>query len=482
MSYGSMKVLVVGATGFIGKTTVAFLRGKGHEVTAWVRNAEKATDMLGDGVGIESSIVSAEDLKLRLEEADAVINLAGRPLAGVRWTSKKKIEFYESRVSLTNLISDAISKCENPPKVLISASAVGIYGNSGSTAVDEESDVGKDYLSDLCSQWEEAANKSIDSRVRVCNIRIGVVLGREGGMLQQLTQSFDLGVGSYLGDGKQSVPWIHIIDVVRAIGFCIDQKELNGPINFTAPYSASGKEFAKILASLTNAFITIPMPKFILKLIFGEGEIVLTNSQNPLPSKLLRFGFRFEYEHLKSALKAEIQPEKVIVSKPEISANGLSYASKAQYELKTYLTLNCDQKTAFDFFSSPLNLGLTTPSWLNFKITEIPPYVSENCEIAYEIRLWFLPIKWRTNILEWNPHESFIDTQKKGPYKLWVHSHFVESTSETTSMMTDIVRYSVSGGPLGRLIHFLVIKKSLIRIFAYRRSMMRMRFGYPTCD
>jgi len=477
-----MKILIVGATGFIGKTTVAFLQGKGHEVSAWVRDIEKATGMLGDGVELISSIKNAEGLQQYLEETDVVINLAGRPLAGIRWTGKKKIEFYESRVTVTNLISDAISICKNPPKVLISASAVGIYGNTGSISVDEESVVGQDYLSELCLQWEAAANRSKNFGVRVCNIRIGIVLGREGGMLQQLIQSFDLGIGSYLGSGKQRVPWIHVVDVVRAITFCIDNKELNGPVNLTSPHSSSGKEFARVLASLTNARFIIPVPRFVLKLVFGEGEVVLTNSQNALPSKLLKFGFRFEYESLKPALKDEIYPEEIVVSKSDSTDEDLEYGRKAQYELKTSVALNSDQEKAFNFFSSPLNLGLTTPSWLNFKITEIPLSVSKECEIAYEIRLWFIPIKWRTSILEWDPHESFVDIQKSGPYKLWIHSHFVESTSENTSIMRDIVRYSVPGGPLGRLIHFLVIKKSLIRIFGYRRSMIRMRLGHVTCD
>ncbi|KAA1296240.1 MAG: TIGR01777 family protein [SAR202 cluster bacterium] len=477
-----MKILMVGATGFIGKATVAFLQGKNHEVSAWVRNTDKAIDMLGDGVRLISSVKNPRDLKQYLEETDVVINLAGRPLAGVRWTDKRKLEFYESRVVVTNLISESIAMCENPPKIFISASAVGVYGNSGAAAIDEESAVGQDYLSQLSVEWEMAANRATESGVRVCNIRIGVVLGREGGMLQQLIQSFDFGVGSYLGDGKQKVPWIHLIDVVRAINFCIDNEELNGPVNLTAPHATSGKEFAKNLASLTNAFIVIPMPKFVLKLIFGEGEVVLTNSQNPLPAKLLESGFRFEYDVLRSALEAEIHPEKIVVSKAGLPAESPVHSSKPQYELKTSVSLKCDHEKAFNFFSSPLNLGLTTPSWLNFKITDMPLSVSKDCEIAYEIRLWFFPIKWRTKILEWNPHESFIDMQKEGPYRLWVHSHFVESTSRNTSLMTDIVRYSVPGGFLGRLAHYLFIKKSLTRIFGYRRNMIRMRLGFVTSD
>ena len=192
-----MKILMVGATGFIGKATVAFLQGKNHEVSAWVRNTDKAIDMLGDGVRLISSVKNPRDLKQYLEETDVVINLAGRPLAGVRWTDKRKLEFYESRVVVTNLISESIAMCENPPKIFISASAVGVYGNSGAAAIDEESAVGQDYLSQLSVEWEMAANRATESGVRVCNIRIGVVLGREGGMLQQLIQSFDFETSFY---------------------------------------------------------------------------------------------------------------------------------------------------------------------------------------------------------------------------------------------------------------------------------------------
>ena len=477
-----MKILIVGGTGFIGKTTVAFLQGRGHHVSAWVRNLEKATDMLGDGVELISTIKNADDLKQHIDQMDVVINLAGRPLAAVRWTEKKKSEFYESRVNVTNLISDAISMCENPPKVLISASAVGIYGNGGSVALDEESDLGQDYLSELCSQWEQAANRSKDSGVRVCNVRLGIIIGREGGMLKQSIPSFDLGVGSYLGDGKQKIPWIHINDAVRAINFCIDRKELSGAVNLTAPHPVSGKEFAKDLASLTNACVIFPVPKFILKLFLGEGQRVLTNSQNALPLKLLESSFKFEYDSLKLALEDEICPVDVVVDRANFSGDDIGDVPDVQYELKTSVRLNFDQKKVFDFFSSPLNLGLTTPSWLNFKITEMTPTISKDCEIAYEIRLWFLPIKWRTSILEWNPPESFIDIQKSGPYKVWVHSHFIESTSGNASIMRDVVRYSIPGGLLGKLLHFLIIKKSLLRIFGYRRSMIRMRLGYVTDD
>ena len=194
-----MNVIIAGATGFIGSELVSFLRGKGHSVTAMVRNPDKASEQLGAGVRLLAFGDSDDELATVFEDTDAIVNLTGRPLAPARWSNSKKRDFYESRVGVTERIVSIMENCESPPDVLISASAVGYYGDRGDEEIIEESDIGQGYLSELCDSWEKAALKAQNFGTRVCTLRLGVVLGRESGFLNQLSTPFEMGVGSYVG-------------------------------------------------------------------------------------------------------------------------------------------------------------------------------------------------------------------------------------------------------------------------------------------
>ncbi|MDC0035070.1 TIGR01777 family oxidoreductase [Chloroflexi bacterium] len=484
-----MNVIIAGATGFIGSELVSFLRGKGHSVKALVRNTEKASEQLGAGISLLTFGDSDDKLASAFEGTDAIVNLTGRPLAPARWSKSKKRDFYESRVGVTERIVSIMENCEAPPAVLISASAVGYYGDRGDEEITEESEIGQGYLSQLCDSWEKAALEAQNFGTRVCTLRLGVVLGRESGFLNQLSTSFEMGVGSYVGDGRQWVPWIHYSDLLRIIDLTINDEGIFGPINCTAPNPVTSKGFSKCLAKILGTKIVIGVPSFCLKLVFADGETVLTNSQNALPHVLLRRNFKFNYEELEKALIEECAPSGVSIVKVnsikqpfDPSFKYSKQLSRADYKIETSVSLAVNSETAFNFFSSPLNLGLATPKWMGFHITESPAEVIEGSEFEYKIKLGILPIKWRTEIVKWSPDDLFIDYQKRGPYRLWWHQHRIVAEGDSNCRMEDKVFYKVPGWILGRVVHKYMIKNMLVRIFSYRRKVIQMRFGSSEYD
>ena len=479
-----MNVIIAGATGFIGSELVSFLHGKGHLVTAMVRNPEKAAEQLGAGVNMLAFSDSDDDLARAFGRADAIVNLTGRPVAPVRWSKSKKKDFYESRVGVTERIVSIMENCETPPSVLISASAVGYYGDRGDEKITEQSEIGGGYLSELCDAWEKAALKAQNFGTRVCTLRLGVVLGREAGFLNQLSLPFEMGIGSYVGDGRQWVPWIHYFDLLRIIELSINDEGIFGPLNCTAPNPVRSKSFSKCLAKILGAKIVIGFPSICLKLVFADGEEVLTNSQNALPDVLMRKNFKFIYDQLENALIEECTPDKVSVVKvdpiKESFDSSFKYSRKlfkADYKIETSVSLRVNSEAAFNFFSSPLNLGLATPKWMGFQITESPPKIMQGSEFEYKIKLGLLPMKWRTEIVKWSPDDLFIDFQKRGPYSLWWHQHRIVPEGDSRCRMEDQVFYKVPGWFVGRIVHKYLIKNMLIRIFSYRRKIIQMRFG-----
>ncbi len=238
-----------------------------------------------------------------LEKADAVINLAGEPVAGKQWTQTQKVVLATSRTQTTKTLVDAISRCKKKPKVLLNASAIGYYGPRDSTALDENAEAGSGFLAEMCERWEVEAVRAESLGVRTVRLRTGVVLARNAGALAKMVPPFQLFIGGPLGSGTQVMSWIHLEDEVNAILKALEDPAIRGPVNLTAPEAVTMDEFAKTLGRVLNKPSFFRVPPIALKVLLGEMSEMLLTGQNVYPKKLLEAGFKFKYPLLEPALK-----------------------------------------------------------------------------------------------------------------------------------------------------------------------------------
>lgn len=296
-----MNILMTGGTGFIGRALVRQLLEQGHEVTVLVRDYASARLKLGVGAELLRSL---DELPVSTR-LDCVINLAGAGIADKRWTLKRKQVLKESRLSTTRQLIQLFQRLEHPPACLLSASAVGYYGSGRNEPLTEE-DVGiSEFSHDLCRLWEAEARKAESLGVRVCLMRFGVVLGAGGGMLARLLPFYRFWLGGRLGDGRQMMSWVHRDDVLSAIQFLMQQSELSGVFNVTAPKAVNNQEFNDTLAALLRRPALFKQPAFLVQLMFGEmGDRLLLHGQHVVPERLLQAGFSFRYAELQPALQA----------------------------------------------------------------------------------------------------------------------------------------------------------------------------------
>lgn len=280
-----MIAAISGGSGFQGSAVMAMLSGMGYEVISLSRK-----ELYGN----------VEALADRMRGAGLVVHLAGAPIIG-RWTKKYRKDIYDSRIITTRNIVEAMHLMNAKPHTFICASAVGIYPTGGSFT-EENNAVAENFLGKVCADWEAEASKA-PLGVRVLKFRFGIVLGKGGGALPKLTLPFRFFAGGRLASGKQIMSWIHLEDVLGIFKFVIENPQISGPINLSAPYPVSNKEFVKTLGNTLGRPALIPVPEFALKLLFGKGAMVLTEGQETIPKKLLDAGFSFEFPELKDALE-----------------------------------------------------------------------------------------------------------------------------------------------------------------------------------
>ncbi len=300
-----MRVAVSGATGLIGSELVRALRARGDQVIALTRNIERARGTLPDGVEFaewadpESGPAPAS----AFDGADAVVHLLGEAIAQ-RWTDETKRKIRDSRVLGTrNLIAGIKAAPEaRRPKVLVSQSATGYYGPRDDARLDESASPGHDFLADVTAAWEHEALQAPDG-IRVALPRTGVVLSPSGGALAKMLPPFRLGVGGPVAGGKQYVPWIHLDDVVGGLLRCIDDPELAGPVNLTAPAPATNRELSQALGRVLHRPAIFPVPALAVQLLYGEMSSVVTTGQRAVPSRLTDIGYTFEHPELEGALR-----------------------------------------------------------------------------------------------------------------------------------------------------------------------------------
>ena len=293
-----MHILLTGGTGLIGRGLCRHLIAKGHRVTVWSRTPERVAARCGAQVRGIGQLQALAD-----EPLDAVVNLAGAAIADRPWSDKRKALLWASRIDLTEQLLDWLRGRAEKPRVLLSGSAVGWYGDGGERELSEtQASVGDDFAARLCAAWEATALRAEDFGMRVVLLRTGLVLARDGGFLKRLLPPFRLGLGGPIGTGRQWMPWIHLDDQIRLIEFLLQRDEARGPYNACAPQPVRNDEFARTLGRVLHRPARLPLPAFVLRLGLGELSGLLLGGQRALPLRLLQAGFTFGFTELDAAL------------------------------------------------------------------------------------------------------------------------------------------------------------------------------------
>lgn len=300
-----MRILISGASGFVGRALCDRLTTADHTVVRLTRSSGA-----NDSDAIEWDPEQGVLEQSALEGFDAVIHLAGEPIVGVRWTAAKMARIRESRIAGTQLLSETLARLEQKPRVLLSASAIGFYGNRGDAELRERSGPGSGFLPEVCRYWETAADPARRAGIRLALLRIGLVLGPEGGALEHMSRPFRLGVGGVMGNGRQYMSWIALDDAVEAMRFIIEHEELSGPINLTAPNPVTNRVFTRALGKALHRPTVVPLPAFMARTIFGDmADALLLASARVLPARLQEAGFTFQHPELEGALEAALHTD-----------------------------------------------------------------------------------------------------------------------------------------------------------------------------
>lgn len=302
-----MKVAIAGATGFVGSRLVERLHSEGHSVLVLARDSERARRVFPASAYPNLEIVAytpaeSGDWQNSIAGCDGVVNLAGVPIAEERWTAARQQAILDSRKLTTAKLAEAIANANPKPSVLVSASAIGYYGTSETAEFDENSPAGNDFLATVCKDWESAAQPVKNAGTRLAILRLGIVMGM-GGALAKMLPPFKLFAGGPIGTGKQWFSWIHRDDVVNLILYALQNPQIEGVLNATAPNPVRMNELCETLGAVLQRPSWLPVPGFALELLLGDGAKVVLEGQKVLPKKTLASGFQYQYPNLKSALE-----------------------------------------------------------------------------------------------------------------------------------------------------------------------------------
>jgi len=299
-----MKIAIIGGTGLIGSQLASRLRSENHSPILLSRTAAQCAQR-PFSIPVRKWDPSNPVLcRQALDSVDAIVNLAGEPIDSGRWTTSRKNRILHSRVQGIKSILEAVSELESRPKILISGSAVGIYGSRGDEVLGEGASLGNDFLAQVCIDCEQEANKAKELNLRVINIRTGVVLSPTGGALRKMLVPFKLGVGGRIGDGKQWFPWIHEFDIASLILHCIHTDSISGPVNATSPGIVTNLDFTRALGKVLRRPTLFPVPLVALRVLFGEMSSIMFSSHHISSEKIEDSGFSFRYREVEDALRA----------------------------------------------------------------------------------------------------------------------------------------------------------------------------------
>jgi len=299
-----MKILISGSHGLVGTALKSSLESEGHQVFPLVRRAPYSESEVEWYPERGSLALSG------MEGMDAVVHLAGESIASGRWTAEKKNRIRESRVKATTVLTEALGNLREPPKTLISASAIGYYGDRGDLILHEGNAPGNDFLAGVCAEWEKATESAPKKGIRVVLARFGIILSPEGGALKKMLPPFRLGLGGRVGTGRQWMSWIALEDVIGALKFTLAHDSLSGPVNFVAPNPVTNAEFTRTLGKSLSRPAIFPVPAFAARLLFGEmADALLLSSQRVAAARLKEAGYEFSYPTLDDAMRAALQKQ-----------------------------------------------------------------------------------------------------------------------------------------------------------------------------
>lgn len=443
-----MRILITGATGLIGKEIGKVLAEQGHDLFVVSRSLAKARETLPYPCEVIVGDLSRQTLSdPRLELIEAVINLVGEPVVGVRWNPDRKEKIYNSRVESTK---NLIASLPKNLKVFVGGSAIGIYGNCGNELLSEEHPPGEDFLSKVCIDWEAATLKAPGRKVI---IRTGIVLSPHGGALEEMLFPFRAGLGGMLGDGQHWMSWIHIKDIVGLFIAALENNNMEGPYNGAAPYAVTNEDFSKNLAQALGKRLGPSVPALALKVLFGEAADVMVSSIRGSAEKVESTGYKFHYLELKEALDEICAPYK--------AGEEVFYSEQFVPE---------PPEKIFPFFREANNLERLNPPIVHCQIEKMSSTeMKQGTTIDYRLKIHGVPAKWRTEIDEWQPPYKFVDNQILGPYRFWRHTHEFRPFCGGT-LLVDRVRYKLPLGYAGWILGGKWIRHDIETIFSFRRK------------
>lgn len=449
------KILITGATGQLGRFVGLELFKKGYAIKIVSRSAKKALQQLPfPAEVIEKDLVQQPLDSTDFQNVETVIHLMGESIDS-RWTDSQKTKIRQSRSdSSRNLLLNLPESV----RTVISASAQGIYGDRGDESITETSLVSKDsdhFLAQVCLEWEKPfiEKASLFKQTRFAQLRMGVLLDPQMGALKKMLPLFQRNLGASLGSGQQWMSWISLSDMVRVVLFAVENSVIRGPVNCSAPQPVRNADFTSALCYELGVLQAPAVPQLVLKTVYGEMASMLFDSTRMIPEFLLKSGFQFQHEDLNKYFSEALVDFK----------NG-------QMVLEAYQYIPQEVNQVFAFFSEAKNLETITPPTLSFKIDQMStPQIQQGTLIDYKLKIHGVPVGWRTLIDQWKPPFQFVDTQLKGPYRLWHHTHQFESLGSGT-LMKDRVIYKLPMGRVGYFVAGAFVRSDVEKIFAFRRQ------------
>jgi hypothetical protein len=456
-----MRILMTGATGLIGRELGKALAARGDTLVCLVRDIGAARRRLPFPAECHAwdhtRAVPAE----ALHGVDAVVNLAGEPVADTRWTPAKKALICDSRVQGTQQLVQAVLQHGPGVATFVQGSASGYYGERGDERLSASCTKGGGFLAEVVQAWEAELRPLAEQRpqLRVPVVRTGIVLARQGGALAEMLPMFRLSVAGRLGTGRQWMSWIHLDDVVGLFTHALDGAP-SGILEGVAPQPATNRQFTTALCRSLGVIENLPVPNLAIQALFGERAAVVLGSTRLEPLATQASGFRFRFETVEQALEDLLAPLRGGV-RLRVWEQWLPHAAE----------------DIWPFFCDANNLEDITPPFLAFRVLGMStPVIGAGTLIDYRLRLNGIPIAWQTRIDTWDPPRRFIDLQAKGPYALWHHTHeFIPMGGGT--LMRDTVRYRLPAGWLGALAGGIKVAADVERIFDFRAHKIDERFG-----